>query len=99
MAYNSIQQSQLDYILISASLMYNVQKVEIGHSVYSDHSPVLLKLSDKNPGNKGRGFWKFNTSLLKDLEDIEQINNLIWEEQNKQTCGKRDLSGTPQKCR
>jgi exonuclease III len=91
MTFSGIKQSRLDYILIANGLIYNVEKIEIGHSLYSDHSPVHLTLANKQEVIKGRGFWKFNTSLLKDLEYIEKINNLIIEEQTRQTSGNKGL--------
>jgi exonuclease III len=83
MSYLGIQQSRLDYIFIPNSLIYNVLEIEIGHSLYSDHSPIHLKLADKQSVSKGRGFWRLNVSLLKDLEYITQINKIIIEEQEK----------------
>jgi exonuclease III len=56
LAYNSIQQSRLDYIIIPVSLTYSVKNIAIGHSIYSDHRPVHLELIDKVTSNKGRGF-------------------------------------------
>jgi exonuclease III len=91
MTFNGIKQSRLDYILISNSLIYNVEKIEFGHSLYSDHSPVHLKLENKQEATKGRGFWKFNNSLLKDLEYIENVNNIITEEQIRQASGNKGL--------
>jgi exonuclease III len=83
MSYLGIQQSRLDYIFIPNSLIYNVLEIEIGHSLYSDHSPIHLKLADRQSVTKGRGFWKLNVSLLKDLEYITQVNKIITEEQEK----------------
>jgi hypothetical protein len=91
MAFNGIKQSRLDYILIPNSLIYNVEEIEIGHSLYSDHSPVSLKLTDKHEGSKGRGFWKFNNSLLKDIEYIDKVNNIISEEQDRQNSTNKGL--------
>jgi hypothetical protein len=70
MSFNGIKQSRLDYIIMPMSFIYNVDMVNIGHSVYSDHSPVELNLKEKIAHSKGRGFWKFNTSLLKDPEYV-----------------------------
>jgi hypothetical protein len=48
--------------------------------MYSDHNPVELKLSGLEQNNKGRGFWKLNTSLLKDKNYVKKINATLDEE-------------------
>jgi hypothetical protein len=88
---NGIQQSRLNYIVIPVSLMYSVENISIGHSIYSDHSPVHLELMEKVASNKGRGFWKLNTSLLKDKEYVDSINKLIEIESIKQNGNNKGL--------
>jgi exonuclease III len=80
MCPNGIRQSRLDYIIMPNSFIYDVEYTNIGHSIYSDHSPVQLKLKESTTNKKGRGFWKFNTSLLKDPEYVTKINALIDQE-------------------
>jgi exonuclease III len=72
-----ISQSRLDYFLISESLTYLTTKCEIQHALYSDHNPVHLQISSENENKRGRGFWKLNTSLLRDNNYIKLINELI----------------------
>jgi hypothetical protein len=91
MTFTGISQSRLDYILIPNSWLYNVNTVDIGHSVYSDHSPVHLTLNEDNPATKGRGFWKFNNSLLRDKEYTSKVNELIDEELNRKNCTDKGL--------
>jgi len=69
-------QSRIDYFFISASLADVALEVDIEHGVCSDHS--MLSLSIGNSAHKrGRGFWKFNSSLLKDSEFIELIKREV----------------------
>ena len=45
-------------------------------SYRSDHSSVVLSVKI-NEFKKGKGLWKFNTSLLKDREYVEEIKKCI----------------------
>ena len=43
---------------------------------WSDHSYITLKI--KLQGNEsGRGYWKFNNSLLKHKDHVQVVNTLI----------------------
>ena len=44
--------------------------------MYSDHCPITLDI-DFSKFNRGRGFWKFNNSLLKDPSYLALIENVI----------------------
>ena len=68
--------SRLDYIVISSTLEQFVKSVEIGYGYRSDHSPVLMQIK-LNPRAKGPGYWKFNTSLLRDPDYVEKVNKLL----------------------
>ena len=70
------KQSILDYFLISNSMLNMVKESDIMSSYKSDHSPVFLTLKLNN-FTHGKGLWKFNNSLLYDLEFIETINETI----------------------
>jgi exonuclease III len=76
-----LQQSRLDFFLLSESLIYKVNKCEIKYAIYSDHSPVLLELDNPNMSKRGRGYWKFNCSLLRDEEYVKRIQKVISEEE------------------
>ena len=68
--------SQLDFFLISNSLLPFVQKVDILPKCFSDHSPIVLEI-DFAKFKRGRGFWKMNYSLLGDPEYVKIIKNSI----------------------
>ena len=62
---NPNKQARLDFYLISDELSSYVKEVEISPGYRTDHSLVSLVL--QFPTLKfGRGYWKFNNSLLKD---------------------------------
>ena len=74
--YNENKQSRLDYFLISASLLPFIKSAKIVPSFCSDHSGIELEI-DFTKFVRGRGFWKFNTSLLYDSQYVDKIKNVI----------------------
>ena len=75
---NPIKQSRLDYFLISESLVPSIQVVDHENSYRSDHTPVVLTLK-LTEFKHGKGFWKFNNSLLKDREYVNLVKSQIKE--------------------
>ena len=74
--FNSTKQARLDYFLISETLVYETKSVSTKASYRSDHSPVVLELKTSTFVH-GRSFWKFNNSLLYDLEYVKAIKQVI----------------------
>ena len=70
-------QRRLDYIFISNTLQELVTTTEILTPISTDHSPVIFSLSKENDCLRGKGFWKFNSSLTKDQTYITEIKKLI----------------------
>ena len=68
--------SRLDYIFINQAGMQFVKEIKINPGYRTDHSTVEFELIF-NYEARGSGYWKFNTSLLKDRDYVEKINNLI----------------------
>ena len=68
--------SRIDYFLISESLSTSVVKCDIGFGFKSDHSLISLALV-KSLAKRGPGFWKLNTSLLTDANNVEIIRKEI----------------------
>ncbi len=55
----------------------NVLKTDVFASIDSDHSPVVLKISDIDDDIRGPSFWKFPAMLTKDLEYVNEVKLLI----------------------
>ena len=70
-------QSRLDFWLVSQQLEYNIKKVDIIPGRRSDHSLVRMEYELINIDKRGKGLWKFNTSILKDENYLKKINELI----------------------
>ena len=65
--------SRLDYALVSAGLSQMVEQTMYLPGIQSDHSAfyVGFKLGDQE---RGPGFWKFNTTFLKDMTFLDSMN-------------------------
>ena len=72
-------QCRLDYFLISINLASQIKNCDISPGFKSDHSAISIQLVLNNH-QRGRGFWKFNASLLQDENYVtlvrETINNI-----------------------
>lgn len=70
------QQSRLDFFLLSNSLSSYVTNVDIMPGYKTDHSIITVNLQF-GPLSKRNSFWKFNSSLLKDKEYGDMVNDTI----------------------
>ena len=72
-------QHHLDYIFIPSELQEDVSEINIGSdpSIGSDHSILHLNISLNKHANRGRGYWKFNNSLLEDKSFVGKIKSHI----------------------
>ena len=73
------KQSRIDFFIISCSLEYSVDKVDILPGVKSDHSLLTLSVTLEKEQKWGRGLWKLNVSLLTDTSYINFIKSVIQE--------------------
>ena len=77
----TLQMSRLDYFLISNDLQFGVDSCENLCPLSSDHSPVKLRLRTDLADDRGRGYWKFNSSLLENNQFVfdmkDKINEII----------------------
>ena len=80
---NGLVQSRLDYIFISTHMIYDLDNVLIDPSVKSDHSIITVNFNIHQEHTRGKGFWKFNSSLLKSKEYIEIVKNVLDNCKNK----------------
>ena len=71
------KQRRLDCFLISDCLQEAVQTIEIIPSVQSDHSTSKLNFCNVQNEARGRGYWKFNNSLIQNKEFVEAMKNAI----------------------
>ncbi len=71
-------QCRLDFFLTSISLFGNIDKIKIIPGFKSDHSIVTMQIEFHNQP-RGKGFWKFNHSLIKDIEYVKIIKEVIKE--------------------
>lgn len=75
-------QCRLDVFLISSDLICDINLADIVPRYKTDHSMILLKIAlHHNP--RGRGFWKLNTSLLREEEYLILIKTTIYQTKNK----------------
>ena len=72
------EQSRLDFFFISETFLTLAPKIYYENSYRSNHSPVLLCIKT-NEFQTGKGYWKFNNSLLTDIEFMNIIKKQICE--------------------
>ena len=72
------KQARLDFFLFSENMLTNLINCKIETSYRSDHSMIVLELVF-NPFVRGKGLWKFNNSLLYDLDYVNTVKKKILE--------------------
>ena len=70
-------QRRLDHIFVSSSLQEYAKTTDILNAFSTDHSPVFCSFSLYDEFKKGKGFWKFNNSLITNTAFVEQMNTFI----------------------
>ncbi len=68
--------TRIDHWLMSHHLSSYLQNATVFPGIKSDHSIIHFHISTSH-AKRGRGFWKFNPSLLRDLEYIKSVKNII----------------------
>ena len=81
---NPFKQARLDFFLLTENFLNSLKNCNVLPSYRSDHSMILLDL-EFNPFIRGKGLWKFNNSLLYDIDYINTIKQKI-QEVKKQYC-------------
>ena len=71
-----IQQSRIDYYLISRSLCNNVQSIFYVDTCMSDHAFVVMNVKFDNV-DRGPGLWIFNNMLLYDDDFVDNVKHII----------------------
>ena len=72
-----LYQSRLDYWLISNALQDIVVLSDIIPSIYSDHSAIILGFNTLHEKYRGKGYWKFNSALLKDTVYTDRLSEKL----------------------
>ena len=70
-------QHRLDYFFISNGLQEFASTTGILTPILTNHSRVFFSLLQEKGNIRSKGFWKFDSSLIKDLESINEIKDLI----------------------
>lgn len=71
--------------MISQSFLSLAPQIKFENSYRSDHSPVVL-IFKTNEFKRGKGFWKFNNSLLTDKDYVKLIKEKICEVKLQYAC-------------
>ncbi|KAL9985252.1 hypothetical protein ACROYT_G007630 [Oculina patagonica] len=67
-------QCRLDFFLVTQSLMCNVKSANIATGYKTDHSLIEIIIATHS-NERGPSFWKLNTSLLSEIDYINQIRD------------------------
>ena len=71
-----IKMARLDFFLVTPDIHAQIKKHTIGIGYRSDHSLIGIEI-DTSETPRGKGFWKFNASLLRDSNYIQAVQNEI----------------------
>ena len=66
------KQSRLDFFLVHDRIFQYATNADIIPGYRTDHSAIILKLT-LHESERGKGYWKFNNSLLKDKKYVDEI--------------------------
>ena len=67
--------SRIDFFLIAKNLSGDVKNSEIYHAIAPDHNAIYISLSWPNKPPRGPGFWKFNNTLLNDMQYVSKVRD------------------------
>jgi exonuclease III len=83
---DKFEATRIDYFLVSTEILMNLYSCDIRPIVlkHTDHNSISLK-PKLFKGSKGKGYWKLNTSILKNQEYSKSIEILITKYQHKFT--------------
>ena len=76
------KQSRLDFFLVHENIFQFVTDANTTSGYRSDHSAITLKLKFQESA-RGKGYWKFNNSLLKDKIYVDEVKRVIEEVKQK----------------
>ena len=73
---DATRKSRLDYIFVTQFLKHNLKKSVVNYAPVPDHKAVITDIVLRE-SIRGPGYWKLNTSILKDQQYKESIINII----------------------
>ena len=73
----SIIQRRLDFWLIRDVLQDDVVSGDIKPSIKSYHSAITLLINGVDDSERGSSFWKFNSTLVNDINDRDLFDEII----------------------
>ena len=71
-----IKQSRLDYFLVSSDIGDICHKTSITPGYRTDHSMISIEIRFTQQ-KSGRGLWRFNNSILRDIEYVNEVKQCI----------------------
>ena len=71
-----IKQSRLDFFLVTEDLFSLMKNTSIIPGYKTDHSAITFTFS-ASLAKRGKGYWKFNSQLLRDLDYIKKVKTCI----------------------
>ena len=57
-------------------MQVSVKNTDVLASLLTDHLPITFSYCKNEESNRGRGFWKFNNSLVENEEYAHQMKKL-----------------------
>ena len=73
-----IKQARLDFFLVSDNILSQIKKAHIKPGYRTYHSLICMEYKVAE-NIQGRGYFKFNNSLLRDAEYVSKVKNIILE--------------------
>ena len=71
-----VKQSRIDYFLVSEDMFALMENTKTISGYRTDHSAIVFCFS-ASLAKRGKGYWKFNSQLLRDSEYINLVKTCI----------------------
>ena len=74
---NKKSYARLDFFLVDYALTAQVNDSNILPSYKTDHAIVKINISEMDELKRGKGIWKLNTSIIRNMNSVNRINSVI----------------------
>ena len=64
-------------------MQVSIKNIDVLVSFLTDHSPVTFSCLKNEESNRGRGLWKFNYSLIENVEYVLQMKKFLLDTLNE----------------